>query len=70
MAKLPHTSETAIAIAFLVMNLSALLRQVFCLFLCFKNNQVFFGVTLLLKLIISQIVNNKRSCLLSSYITT
>lgn len=35
MAKLPHTSETAIAITFLVMNLSALLRQVFCLFLCF-----------------------------------
>ena len=34
MTKLPHTSETAIAITFLVMNLSALLRQVFCLFLC------------------------------------
>ncbi len=28
MAKLPHTSQTAIAITFLVMNLSALLRQV------------------------------------------
>ena len=36
MAKLPHTSETAIAITFLVMNLSALLRQIFCLFLCRK----------------------------------
>jgi hypothetical protein len=36
MAKLPHTSETAIAITFLVINLSALLRQVFCLFLCRK----------------------------------
>jgi transposase, IS5 family len=36
MAKLPHISETAIAITFLVMNLSALLRQVFCLFLCLK----------------------------------
>ncbi len=36
MAKLPHTSQTAIAITFLVMNLSALLRQVFCLFLCRK----------------------------------
>jgi len=34
MAKLANTSETAIAISFLVMNLSTLLRQVFCLFLC------------------------------------
>jgi hypothetical protein len=34
MAKLPHTSQTAIAITFLVMNLSILLRQVLCLFLC------------------------------------
>nr|WP_293166771.1 IS5 family transposase [Okeania sp. SIO2C9] len=34
MAKLPHTSQTAIAITFLVMNLSALLRQFFCLFFC------------------------------------
>ena len=34
MTKLQHTSETAIAITFLVMNLSALLRQVFCLFFC------------------------------------
>lgn len=32
MAKLPHTCETAIAITFLVMNLSALLRQVFLSF--------------------------------------
>jgi transposase, IS5 family len=32
MAKLPHTSETAIAITFLVMNLSVLLRQVFLSF--------------------------------------
>jgi hypothetical protein len=45
MAKLPHTSQTAIAITFLVMNLSTLLRQVFCLFfvvpinlhLCFES---------------------------------
>ncbi|GAB4209080.1 MAG: hypothetical protein Fur006_68560 [Coleofasciculaceae cyanobacterium] len=36
MAKLPHTSETAIAITFLVMNISALLRQVFGIFLCRK----------------------------------
>ncbi len=34
MAKLPHTSQIAIAITFLVMNLSILLRQVLCLFLC------------------------------------
>ena len=33
MSKLPSTSETAIAIIFLVMNLSRLLRQVNCLFL-------------------------------------
>ncbi len=34
MAKLPHTSFSAIAITFLVMNLSNLLRQVFWAFLC------------------------------------
>jgi hypothetical protein len=34
MAKLPSTSQTVIAITFLVMNLSTLLRQFFCLFLC------------------------------------
>jgi len=33
MAKLPHTSLTAIAITFLVMNLSTLLSRVFCGFL-------------------------------------
>ena len=32
MSKLPHTSETSIAITFLVMNLSVILRQIFCLF--------------------------------------
>ncbi|MDB9432496.1 IS5/IS1182 family transposase, partial [Microcystis aeruginosa CS-552/01] len=35
-AKLPHTSFSAIAITFLVMNLSNLLRQVFWAFLCLK----------------------------------
>jgi hypothetical protein len=39
MAKLPHTSETAIAVTFLVMNLSRLLRQVLCLFLSQFQNQ-------------------------------
>ncbi len=39
MAKLSHTSQTAIAITFLVMNLSTHLSRVFCAFLClfFKN---------------------------------
>lgn len=34
MAKLPNTSETSIAMTFLVMNLVKLLRQFYCLFLC------------------------------------
>ncbi len=34
MAKLSKTSETSIAITFLVINLSTLLRQFNCLFLC------------------------------------
>ena len=33
MSKLPSTSETSIAITFLVINLSTLLRQVYCLFM-------------------------------------
>ncbi|MEH1916808.1 IS5 family transposase [Nostoc sp.] len=39
MAKLSHTSQTAIAITFLVMNLSTHLSRFFCAFLClfFKN---------------------------------
>jgi len=42
MAKLSNTSETGIAITFLVMNLSALLRQAFWLFLClFQNKNLF-----------------------------
>ncbi|HLO51259.1 MAG TPA: transposase [Kamptonema sp.] len=36
MAKLDNTSQTAIAITFLVMNLSTWLRRVFCVFLCHK----------------------------------
>lgn len=36
MTKLAHTSQTAIAIAFLVMNLSIWLRRVFCAFLCLE----------------------------------
>jgi hypothetical protein len=34
MAKLTNTSETAIAITFLVMNLSTALKRFFCVFLC------------------------------------
>ena len=33
MAKLSETAETSIAITFLVLNLSTLLRQVYCLFM-------------------------------------
>ena len=36
MTKLDNTSETAIAITFLVMNLSTWLRRVFCVFLSQK----------------------------------
>jgi hypothetical protein len=36
MAKLDNTSETAIAIIFLVINLSTWLRRVFCVFLSQK----------------------------------
>ena len=61
MAKLPHTSQTAIAITFLVINLSALLRQVFCLFLCFKQNNTFLAGQLLTKVMVGEIVNNKSS---------
>ncbi len=38
MTKLSQTSETSIAITFLVLNLSTLLRQVNCLFLSFFLN--------------------------------
>lgn len=42
MAKLSNTSQTAIAITFLVINLSTLLRQVVCLFLCLFQNRTHF----------------------------
>ena len=45
MAKLDNTSETVIAITFLVMNLSTWLRQVFCVFLCRTGKTTpFFGL--------------------------
>ena len=43
MSKLPSTSETSIAIIFLVMNLSRLLRQVNCLFLSLFRNLLKLG---------------------------
>lgn len=43
MAKLPETSETSIAITFLVINLSTLLRQVNCLFLSLFLHQAQLG---------------------------
>ena len=46
MAKLTETSETSIAITFLVINLSTLLRQVNCLFLSlFLQNYKFSLIT-------------------------
>ena len=42
MAKLDNTSETSIAITFLVMNLSALLPQAFWLFFCLFHNKNLF----------------------------
>jgi hypothetical protein len=48
MAKLDNTSETAIAITFLVMNLSTWLRRVFCVFLCQKPKIIpIYGLTII-----------------------
>ena len=47
MTKLPHTSETVIAITFLVINLETLLRQVFCVFLSyFFSNHTFLAANI------------------------
>jgi hypothetical protein len=47
MAKLDNTSQTAIAIAFLVMNVSTWLRRVFCVFLCRSGKTTLvFGLTI------------------------
>ncbi len=66
MAKLPHTSQTAIAITFLVMNLSTLLRQVFCLFLCLQLSLHVFWGQLLNPIMIGGIVNKKSSSLIQA----
>jgi hypothetical protein len=49
MAKLSHTSETAIAVTFLVMNLSTWLRRVFCAFLCQFFHTTPFSALLIIK---------------------
>jgi len=61
MAKLPHTAQTAIAITFLVMNLSTLLRQAFCLFLCFPTSLHLILKKLLFPLMIGRTSNKKSS---------
>jgi transposase, IS5 family len=44
MTKLPSTSATSIAIIFLAMNLSSLLKEAICLFLClFFAKKLFLG---------------------------
>ncbi len=44
MAKLSETAETSIAITFLVINLSTLLRQINCLFLALFFHNCTFGL--------------------------
>ncbi|HAA27696.1 MAG TPA: hypothetical protein DCE56_08500 [Cyanobacteria bacterium UBA8553] len=65
-AKLSHTSQTAIAITFLVMNLATLLRQVFCLFLWFQQTYTFFSSQLLTQVMIGAITQNKSSSLIEA----
>lgn len=44
MTKLSETSETSIAITFLVINISTLLRQVYCLFMSLLLNSSKLGL--------------------------
>ena len=60
MAKLPHTSETAIAITFLVMNLSALLRQVLSLFSVNFKKQLLILSKRLMKLMFLSTFDNQN----------
>ena len=49
MAKLPNTSQTAIAITFLVMNLSTALKRLFCTFFCrFSDNTHILGLFIII----------------------
>jgi hypothetical protein len=48
MAKLENTSQTAIAITFLVINLSTWWRRVFCVFLCRSGKTIrVFGLNII-----------------------
>jgi transposase, IS5 family len=54
MAKLSHTSQTAIAITFLVMNLSTYLLRVFYAFLClFFKNRPFLEIDIIKRYILT-----------------
>ncbi len=70
MAKLPQTSETAIAITFLVMNLSSILRQIFCLFYPYFKKQEFSSIANRKKLYFShlKIIKTYSFCLLEKTI--
>ncbi len=57
MSKLHQTSETSIAITFLVMNLSAILRQIICLFCPYLKNSKFYLGSIIFDYI-SKIKNN------------
>jgi hypothetical protein len=57
MAKLDNSSQTPIAIAFLVLNFSTRLRRVFCVFLCRSGK-----TTLVFGLTISKIISGATRC--------
>ena len=61
MSKLPQTSETSIAITFLVMNLSAVLRQIICLFCPYLKNSSFFPRSIIKNYILTTKNNFKLS---------
>ncbi len=64
MAKLPNTSQTAIAITFLVMNLSTALRRFFCVFLCLLAKTTLVSGLLIIKSY--QAVNERKHELIVS----
>jgi IS5 family transposase len=59
MAKLPQTSQTAIAITFLVMNLSTLLRQFFVCFCAIHSQYAFFYQLILIRLMLARLSTTK-----------
>lgn len=64
MAKLDNTSETAVAITFLVINLSTLLKRGFSLFLCFFYLKTVFALGLIRE--IYSLANNDNKKLSSA----